>query len=56
MRYSLQGDLDAVKTEADLRLTALERWQQRIIGGMMFAALIFGSGGVGLVVELARTR
>jgi hypothetical protein len=36
------------------RLTALERWQQRIIGAGIFASVLIAGGLVGLVIELFR--
>lgn len=54
MRRALEGDL---MKDVDANTQALGRlrdWQQRIIGGMMFAALLLGSGAVAVVVELAR--
>lgn len=50
----LQAEGLSVRALYDTRLTALERWQQRIIGGMMFAAFILGGGGLATVIELVR--
>lgn len=36
------------------RLTVLERWQQRMIGGLAFGALMLGGGGIAAVLEFWR--
>jgi hypothetical protein len=36
------------------RLNALERWQQRITGVLLFLAFVIGGGGAGVVIELVR--
>lgn len=43
-----------VREDFSDRLSALERWQQRIIGGLLFAALLLGGGGITAVIELTR--
>lgn len=43
-----------IETAFDARLTALERWQQRMIGGLAFGALMLGGGGIAAVIEFAR--
>lgn len=41
-----------IRSEFSERLSALERWQQRIIGGLLFASLLLGGGGITAVIEL----
>lgn len=41
------------RQETDQRLNVLERWQQRVIGGLMFASLMLGGGGIAAVIEFA---
>ena len=54
MRHDLRNDLVGQIIANSLALGKLRDWQQRIIGGMMFAALLIGGGGLAIVVELAR--
>ena len=54
MRHDFRSEIVGEGLQVEGRLAALERWQQRIIGGLMFGALLLGSGAVLAVVELFR--
>lgn len=54
MRHDLRNDLTAMVLKVTTEVDRLHDWQQRIIGGMMFAALLIGGGGLAIVVELSR--
>lgn len=54
MRHDFRGELLGEALVVDNRLGALERWQQRIIGGLMFGAVLLGSGAIVAVVEFIR--
>lgn len=54
MRHDLRSDLTGQMGLLSLEVNRLHDWQQRILGGMMFAALLLGSGGLAFVVEWAR--
>lgn len=56
MRHDLRDDLVSQIMINSVALSKLRDWQQRIIGGMMFAALLIGGGGLAIVVELARAH
>jgi hypothetical protein len=43
-----------LREAVETRLVALERWQQRITGVLMFLAFVVGGGGVAVVIELVR--
>lgn len=52
LREEWRIPLEAVQA----RLTALEYWQQRIIGGLMFGAVLIGGGATAAVIEFARGK
>lgn len=52
MRHDLRNEFVATQIQFDSRITALERWQQRIIGGMMFSSFLIGGGAVGFIIEI----
>lgn len=54
MRHDLREEFVGEGNALDKRLTDVERWQQRMIGGMMFAGLLVGSGFITAVIELTR--
>lgn len=54
MRHDLRNDIVGSVLDNSARIRALERWQQRIIGGLMFASVLLGSGAVAAVVEFSR--
>ena len=54
MRHDLRNELIGESLLVDSRLNALERWQQRIIGGLLFASVLLGSGAIVAVVEFLR--
>lgn len=56
MRHDLRGDLLGQMVQTSQEVAKLRDWQQRIIGGMMFAAVLIGGGGIAIVIELARGR
>lgn len=51
MRHELRNEFVGEGNLIDARLGALERWQQRVIGGLMFGSLMLGGGGVVAVIE-----
>lgn len=56
IRDTQREDWEAADHELDKRLTALEQWQQRIIGGLMFGAVLIGGGATAAVIEFARGK
>jgi hypothetical protein len=52
-REFLAGIMEEVNGQGR-RLTALEVWQQRITGVLIFLGFVFGGGMVALVIELVR--
>jgi hypothetical protein len=52
-REFLEGIMTAMGEHGE-RLTALEAWQQRITGVLLFLAFLMGGGGVAAVIELVR--
>lgn len=54
MRHDLRSEFVGEGNLLDKRLTELERWQQRMIGMMMFGSLLVGSGFITAVIEFAR--
>lgn len=50
----IKADVFGVVDDHGARIGALERWQQRIIGGMLFAAFLVGGSGAVTVIELLR--
>lgn len=54
MRHDLRSEFVKEGVVTDSRLSALERWQQRIIGGLLFASVLLGSGVVVAGIEFLR--
>jgi hypothetical protein len=54
MRDYWSEALVVTSTRTENRLTALERWQQRVIGALGLLSLLIVGGGTTVVIELSR--
>lgn len=51
MRHELRDELTGPVLNNSMRISALEQWQQRIIGAVTVLTLLVMAGGLGVVVQ-----